>query len=182
MRKSSIFLLSIALLSGCATTIRTDGSKGLMQGMLYDYDNRPVCGYELILDNKMHVFTDINGRFEFPSSEYRTHTLTGNGNGYEAVDRAYDFANRGQILYLRIPSIENLYCQLDTQLVNGQNDKAEKILQTLSKTEQTQNKFKLYSAILRLRKSSDTDKNLLIMEIKTLESKIQSETIKIDRS
>ena len=178
MRKIFALFIVIVSFSGCASTLRTDGSKGLMQGMFYDYDNRPVCGYELVLDEKIHVFTDINGRFEFPATEYKTHALKGQGNGYDSIDRTYDFSSRSQILYLRIPSIENLYCQLDTQLMNGQNDEAEKTLRNLSRTEQAQNKYKLYDTILHLRNSSDQDKNMLTKEIINLENIIIAETKK----
>ena len=166
------------LITSCTTTIRNDGSKGLMQGMLYDFDNSPICGYELELDGKIRVFTDINGRFEFPSAEYKTHTLTGNGNGYIEIDRAYDFSDRSQILYLKIPSIDNLYTQLDTALSTSQNEEAEKLLQTLSKYRQTEPKFKLYEAIYRFRNSTDTDKSLLTTEIKQLENELSVMTKK----
>jgi len=149
-----------------------------MQGMLYDMDNRPVCGYELMLDQKIRVFTDINGRFEFPSVTYKTHTLTGHGNGYIEINRPYDFSDRNQILYLRIRSTENLYCQLDKQLGKEQNADAAETLRVLSKTEKSKLKYKLYESLYRYISSETSDKSLLTTEIKELENKLKFETKK----
>jgi len=148
--------LAITLASGgCASAPRPGGKRGTLQGMIHDYDNRPVAGYLVSVDDKEKAYTDINGRFTVPDLALGTHTLSGEGKDHGPYAQTVEFADRTQIIYLRIPSNRFLYAQIDRQLSDGEYGPAQKTLLQFSKEEQKSRKYNLYKTIMLFHISPD---------------------------
>ena len=87
-----------------------------LNGMVYDYSNRPVAHCEITLTWWFKGSTDINGRFTIPKLPFGTYTITGYKNGFEIYKDEITIKNRGQIVYFRIPSQNQLLDLVDEAL------------------------------------------------------------------
>ena len=87
-----------------------------INGMVYDFSNRPVPNYEISLGRKYKGSTDINGRFTLPKVAVGTYTIAGHKNGYENYNDEVFVKDRGQIIYIRIPSQNQLLNLVDDAL------------------------------------------------------------------
>jgi len=157
MKTNSIVAIILLALSsaapGCASR-GFDGAKtGTLQGMIYDYENRPAGGYIVTIDADRQASTDINGRFMIPGIPFGTHTLSGEGPNHCPLVKAVDFADKTQIFYFRIPSNSYLYAQVDRQLAEGDYGEAMASLRLFSADEQRGKKFNLYKTIALFRLS-----------------------------
>ena len=79
-----------------------------LNGMVYDYDNRPCARVTVVLDQKWKVETDINGRFYFPPIEAGDYTLMFEKKDYEPVELSFHFHSRMQVFYVKMISIDQL--------------------------------------------------------------------------
>ncbi len=160
-------IISCMILS-CTTVKRSDGAKGILQGMLYDYENGPVSGYSIFLDGAQKTVTDINGRFCVPDTAFGFHAVSGNGYGYVPCHEQINFSDKTEILYIRLPSNSWLYADLDAQLQNANFDGAEKSLARFSAEEQKSRKHRVYSSILKFRTAPSEEKAKLQEKIQSL--------------
>ena len=62
--------------------------------MLYDFDNCPIAGYCVQVDESVKTFTDINGRFSLPGVAYGVHTVRGSGEKHLILNRNTSFRTR----------------------------------------------------------------------------------------
>lgn len=151
-----VFAFSFFVFS-CASFRRPDGNKGILQGMLYDYDNRPVCGYTISIDKKTKTFTDINGRFVFNDVPFGNHMITGEGNNHIPYQDSFDFNDKTQVLYIRVSSNDWLYSWIDSQIEKCAFSEVEKSLTLFSPDQKQTRKYFLYSAIYNFRTSKESE-------------------------
>lgn len=110
-----IFLL-LVFVSSCRSTGLVFKSIDV-NGMVYDFSNRPVTHYEIVLGRNYRGSTDINGRFTVPKVPAGTYRISGNKTGYESYIDEVIVKERGQIIYIRIPSQNQLLNMVEDSLV-----------------------------------------------------------------
>jgi len=110
-----VILLVITLMISCKTT--GFNSKSIdINGMVYDFSNRPVAHCEIYLGKWSKVISDINGRFSFPKVSPGTYLLRVEKKGFEQYSEEIIVRDQGQIIYLRLPSQKQLLDLLDEAL------------------------------------------------------------------
>jgi len=154
-------LSSIALIAGIWTLIATGGCKTTsmiygvnINGMVYDFDNRPVAGYHLKLNNDLEVVTDITGRFTFEKVKLGEYVLTGQSSTSEAYEGKVAIYDQDQVLYLRIPSFSQLINRTDKALEEDNLQEAEAFLTRAIAMNSEHIDSLLYGAILAYRKNN----------------------------
>ena len=112
-----LIVLPLALLSGSCKTAEFGFKVIDINGMVYDFSNRPVPHYEITLGKRYKGSTDINGRFTLPRVPIGTYKITGEKNGFENYSDEVIVKGRGQIIYIRIPSQNQLLNMVEDALV-----------------------------------------------------------------
>ena len=88
-----------------------------INGMVYDFSNRPVANCEISLGRRGLIGTsDINGRFSIPRVPIGNYTLTAFKDGHERYSEEFLIKQRNQIIYIRLPSQNQLLDLLDEAL------------------------------------------------------------------
>lgn len=154
-------LSSIALIAGIWTLIATGGCKTTsmlygvnINGMVYDFDNRPVAGYHLKLNNDLEVVTDITGRFTFEKVKLGEYVLKGQSNAFEPYEGQVTIYDQNQVLYLRVPSFSQLINRTDKALEEDNLQEAEAFLTRAVAMNSEHIDSLLYGAILAYRKNN----------------------------
>ena len=120
MKKAAVFgmftaLVIVAFAGSCKTA--EFGFKVIdINGMVYDFSNRPIPFYEVTLGQKYRGSTDINGRFTLQKVPVGVYAITGNKNGYEDYLDEVIIREKGQIIYIRVPSQNQLLNLVDDYL------------------------------------------------------------------
>lgn len=127
LKKHLFPALSFLLFFSCKTA--EFGHKVIdVNGMIYDFSNRPVPNFLITLDEKYSISTDINGRFTLTKVPAGTYTLIAKKPGYEIYTDKVDIKDRGQIVYIRIPSQSDLLDLTDNALSNSNFNEAEEYI------------------------------------------------------
>jgi tetratricopeptide (TPR) repeat protein len=79
-----------------------------VHGMVYDFSNRPVAHYEIVIGKRYKGSTDINGRFSILKVPVGTYTIKGHKNNFESHFDEVIIKEKGQIIYIRTPSQNQL--------------------------------------------------------------------------
>ena len=88
-----------------------------INGMVYDFSNRPVANCEISMGIRgLSGTSDINGRFTIHRVPMGKHTLTAYKDGYERYSEDFVIKQRGQIFYVRLPSQNQLLDLVDEAL------------------------------------------------------------------
>ena len=119
--------------------------------MVYDFDNRPVAGYHLKLNNDLEVVTDITGRFTFEKVKLGEYMLTGESSRYEAYEGKIVIYDQDQVIYLRIPSFLQLINLTDKALEENNLQEAEGFLKRASVMNSKDIDVMIYEAVLAYR-------------------------------
>jgi len=112
-RMSLFFGTAIIVLVGLAAC-QSEGealkhfAKAPINGMVYDFDNRPCPNVTVRLNDKFVIRTDINGRFTFLGMPPGTYALQLDKQGYESLKLDFDFHSRSQVLYVKMISLKTL--------------------------------------------------------------------------
>ena len=117
-----LILFSIAVIS-CKTAEFGNDTIDL-NGMIYDFANRPVPNCEITMGRRYSGITDINGRFNLPKVPAGTYVITGYKKGYETYSEEITVKDRGQIIYIRIPSQIQLLNLADEALASSEFEEA----------------------------------------------------------
>jgi len=121
-------------------------------GMVYDFENRPLAGYEVRI-GKYHAVSDITGRFlitKIPSGKYE---IYGTKLGYESYTGTMTVGDIKQIVYIRVPSEKQLLDLVDTALTDNKIEEAETFLRRAKNTGVTNTEMQLFEAIVLFRKN-----------------------------
>jgi hypothetical protein len=113
-----LFILTGITLSAVSCKTAEFGYKVFdINGMIYDFSNRPVAYCEISLGTRgLSGTSDINGRFSVPRVPMGKHTLTVYKDGYERYSEDFFINQRGQIFYVRLPSQNQLLDLVDEAL------------------------------------------------------------------
>ena len=152
MYRLVVFFAFTSLFTTCKTTSLLYGVN--INGMVYDFDNRPVPGYRLELNKDLTVVTDITGRFTFEKVKLGDYVLTGESTVYEPYEGTISIYNPEQVIYLRIPSFSQLLNLTDKALEDGNVSEAEQFLHRAATMDEEHIDVLLYKAVLEYRKNN----------------------------
>jgi tetratricopeptide (TPR) repeat protein len=153
MRKPVGFLIFTftLLLIGCNTTGYKRTLVGL-NGMVYDFENKPIPQYIVAVDAKTPVSTDINGRFFVPRVRMGKHKITGRKTGYEEYKGELIINDRRQIVYLRVPNLPQLLDLADGALSKNNIEEAALYIQRAGSIGERTTELFFYSAVTMFRR------------------------------
>jgi len=119
MKKMQCILFIFIVFSAISCKTAEFGYKVFdINGMIYDFSNRPVASCEISLGIKGLTGTsDINGRFTITRVPLGNYTLTVNKDGYEKYSEEFFIKQREEVIYIRLPSQNQLLDLLDEALV-----------------------------------------------------------------
>jgi len=160
----------IAFLCSCAT----DASKQEtvdVNGMIYDFANRPVPSCEIILDDLYTGSTDLNGRFTLFKIPQGTYKITGQKAGYETYHDEITISELGQIIYIRIPSQNQLLNLADDALTVMNLAIAEEYIQRAYEIDSTNIEMLFYYATLKFRQHKYEEAIIFLETAKELGSR-----------
>lgn len=75
--------------------------------MIYDYENKPVKGMAIYLDNKLLGLSDINGRFIFELKDTEEHLVELKNDEYEVIQDKIVY-EKLLVLYYKVGNIKQL--------------------------------------------------------------------------
>jgi hypothetical protein len=134
--KLAMSALAVLFILSCATQEARDGfsfDNATLFGMVYDENNQPCAGARITVDGQAGPLTDIRGRFVMPSLSRGDHDVVAHKEGYEALSARFSFLNRGDVIYLRMVSFDQLLTRVENALDDRRWDEAEAILQRAAK-------------------------------------------------
>jgi tetratricopeptide (TPR) repeat protein len=152
MKKAVLLPLFCVILSliSCNTAGYRRGSAGL-NGMVYDFENKPIPQYIITVDEKTPVSTDINGRFFVPRVRMGKHEIKGYKDGYESYTGALAINDRRQIVYLRVPNVSQLLGLADAALSKNNIEEAAVYIQRAGAIGEKTAELFFYSAVVLFR-------------------------------
>ncbi len=125
-----------------------------LNGMVYDYDSRPVSNVTVVLDEKWKIETDINGRFCFPLVEPGDYTLELEKEGYEPLELTFHFHSRTQVFYIKIISLDQLSRRIETAVSNRKWKESDTLIERALKIEPDNPIVHYLKAFLELKKGN----------------------------
>ena len=134
-----------------------------VHGMIYDFSNRPVPNYEISLGRRYKSTTDINGRFSLPKIPVGIYTITGNKKGFEPYSDGVLIKDQGQIIYIRVPSQNQLLNLVDDSLTANNLDLAEEMAERAYKIDKNNPEMLFYYAAVKFRQR-EYDRALTFLE------------------
>jgi tetratricopeptide (TPR) repeat protein len=141
------------LLSSCKTAEL--GFKVInISGMVYDFSNRPVSNYEIVLGKWYSGSTDINGRFTLSKVPLGSYKLHGSKKGYEDYTGEVIVKDKGQIIYIRIPSQNQLLAMADEAVTANNFTLAEEIAERAYQIDKNNVEMLFYYAVILFRQNS----------------------------
>jgi len=147
-----IFIISL-LFSSCKTA--EFGFKLInISGMVYDFSNRPVSNYEVALGKWYSGSTDINGRFTLLKVPLGSYQIRGSKKGYEDYTSEVIIKNKGQIIYIRIPSQNQLLSMADEALAASNFFLAEEIVERAYQIDKNNIEMLFYYATILFRQNN----------------------------
>lgn len=151
-------ILGVFTLSLVSCTTLGFGSRTVdIHGMIYDFSNRPIPHYEISLGRQHRTTTDINGRFTLPRVPIGIHTLTGQKRGFESYSGELIISGRGQIVYLRIPSQNQLLTLVDEALTVNDLMLANEMVERAFQIDRNNIEMLFYYATVKFRQRNYTN-------------------------
>jgi tetratricopeptide (TPR) repeat protein len=155
--KTSPFLLvfiCLAILSSSCKTAEFGFKVININGMVYDFSNKPVSNYEVILGKRYSGSTDINGRFTLLKVPLGSYKIRGSKKGYEDYNDEVIIKNKGQIIYIRIPSQNQLLTMADEALTANNFILAEEIAERAYQIDKNNIEMLFYYAAILFRQNN----------------------------
>jgi len=165
---SVVFVLSLVCLS--CNTLGSGGSIDI-NGMVYDFANKPVAYCEVLLGDSYAGGTDINGRFVLPKITPGTYNITVRKEGYETYSDEVLIKERGQIIYIRIPSQSQLLNLVDESLTAVNFNIAEEYIQRAYQIDQNNIETLFYYATIKFRQRKYNEALFFLLAAKNLGSR-----------
>ena len=142
-----------------------------INGMVYDFSNRPVAYCDISLGGKYTSNTDINGRFSLPKVPAGTYTITGCKEAFENYSDEIIIKDRGQIIYIRMPSQNQLLNLADEALSANKLASAEEALERAYRIDQNNTEMLFYYAAVKFRQREYDSAVYFLESARTLGSK-----------
>lgn len=135
MKRHSLFILSIFLLSACATTARKHEKLPPLYGIIFDQENRPVADAELSLDGNYAATSDVHGHFSLLDvKKGDSHVIQVSKKGYERVEVEISYVDAAQVLYVSMHSADQLIAKAEQAIKEKDWKAAESFLARAEKT------------------------------------------------
>jgi len=125
-----------------------------INGMVYDFSNRPVFNYEVTLGKRYFGSTDINGRFTLSKVPLGSYKISGSKTGFENYNDEINIKGKGQIIYIRIPSQNQLLSMADEALAANNFTLAEEIAERAYKIDKNNIEMLFYYAAVSFRQNN----------------------------
>jgi tetratricopeptide (TPR) repeat protein len=164
-------LINITLLSMSCSTFRFGNKNIDINGMIYDFSNKPVAYCEIVMGKSYKSSTDINGRFTLPKIPYGNYTITVHKNGYETYSDEVLIRKHGQIIYLRIPSQNQLLNLADEALTAMNFEVAEEYLERAYQIDKNNIEMLFYYSTIKFRQYKYDEAITFLVIAKNLGSK-----------
>jgi len=142
-----------------------------IHGMVYDFSNRPVAQCEISLGKRHNTVTDINGRFTLPKVPIGTYVLTAFKNGFESFSDEITVRDRGQIIYVRMPSQNQLLDLIDDALTASNLVLAAELMERAHKIDKNNIEMLFYYATIKFRQNEQQEAIGFLEAAKNLGSK-----------
>jgi len=123
-----------------------------INGMIYDFSNRPVAFCEVSLGRRFRSSSDINGRFSFSKVPLGKYTITGYKSGFENYSDEVLVKHKGQIIYIRLPSQNQLLNLVDEALGANNFAAAEEMAERAYKINKNNIETLFYYAVVKFRR------------------------------
>ena len=162
--------LALFIKSSCKTS--EFGFKVMdLNGMVYDFSNRPVAHCDISLAWWFKSSTDINGRFTIPKLPYGIYTLTAHKKGFEVYTEEIIIKNSEQIVYFRIPSQNQLLDLVDEALTANDLAAAEELVERAYKIDSNSIETLYYYATIKFKQNDYQEAITFLEAAKDLGSK-----------
>ena len=175
MNKKNLYLLfiitNITLLFISCSTFRFGNKNIDINGMVYDFSNKPVAYCEILLGKSYKSSTDINGRFTLPNIPHGTYTITVYKNIYETYSDKVTIKDQGQIIYIRIPSQSQLLNLADEALTVMNLEIAEEYIQRAYQIDKNNIEMLFYYSTIKFRQHKYEEAIAFLVTAKSLGSK-----------
>jgi tetratricopeptide (TPR) repeat protein len=122
--------------------------------MVYDFSNRPVSNYEVVLGRWYSGSTDINGRFTLSRVPLGNYKIKGAKKGYENYTGEVIVKDKGQIIYIRIPSQNQLLAMADEAFAANDFILAEEIAERAYQIDKNNIEMLFYYAAISFRQNN----------------------------
>jgi len=106
----SLLIIITAFFISCSSTPRnsTSFNSAPIQGKIFDSENFPCSDVLIVIDEKIKVKSDINGRFLVSKLKKGSHDFVLLKEGFEEKRFTYNFNNRNDVLWLEMISMDQL--------------------------------------------------------------------------
>ena len=154
-RKIELFIF-LALIVMAAISCKTlDSLNDLIDinGMIYDYANRPVPYCDILLNGEHSGSTDVNGRFTLQKITAGTYNIDINKSGYESCSEELTINDTRQIVYIRMPALNQLLGLADDALAGGDLTAAEEYASRAYMINDTTAEALFYCAVIKFRQN-----------------------------
>jgi hypothetical protein len=113
MRKASACIgIAVVVIASSCVSSGPAGGKGsepvALNGMVYDYESRPVADAEISVDGRLRARSDINGRFSLGRIPFGSYKVGFEKQGFERTCISVDYTDMMQIIYVKIFSEKQL--------------------------------------------------------------------------
>jgi tetratricopeptide (TPR) repeat protein len=122
--------------------------------MVYDFSNRPVFNYEVTLGKRYSGSTDINGRFTLSKVPFGSYKIKGSKIGFENYNGEVIIKDKGQIVYIRIPSQNQLLALADEALAANNFTLAEELAERAYQIDKNNIEMLFYYAAVSFRQNN----------------------------
>jgi tetratricopeptide (TPR) repeat protein len=127
-----VLLAAGALLATSCVSVREqrlrEFDRAPLAGMVYDWEQKPCPGAQLVVDGADGPRTDLDGRFVVGSLPRGEHTVRVVKPGFEPLEASISFVDRGQVLYLRVASHAQLVRAAEDALERRKMGEADALL------------------------------------------------------
>lgn len=132
-----------------------------VHGMVYDYENRPVAGYNLAFGG-YKTRTDVSGRFSIPSMPLGSYNVIGKMEGYESYLAVITIGSKTDIVYIRIASFSDVINMTENALSANDNCSAEKYASRALCIDSDNNLGLFYLAVIKFRLQCFTESKTIL--------------------
>jgi len=165
-----IIIFAVLLCISCGT-IGSSRKAIDINGMIYDFSNRPIAHCRITIGQRHSGITDINGRFVLPRIPTGSYTITVQKEGYETFSDSIFIQNQGQIIYIRIPSQSQLLNLADEALTAMNTDAAEEFVQRAYQIDRNNIEMLFYYATIKFRQQKYSEAIDFLMSARNLGSR-----------
>jgi hypothetical protein len=137
-----------------------------VNGMIYDFSNRPVPNCTVQIGEKYQAVSDINGRFFIPKIPADDYSITVTKEGYETFHGSVIVGDGKQIVYIRIPSFMQLLELADDALTKNQIREASAFVDRAISIGERTTELLFYAAVVAFRQQKYLEAKYLLVEAK----------------